>query len=309
MRPVALSLLLWGCGEGTPQPASPPPPAPQAEPPSAAPAGMARVAAGDTILGVGGGGRKGGASPGDGPAQALAPWQSAQGVQLPRKRVRVDAFFMDRTEVTRAAYAQFLVDTDYRPPHVDEDWAREGWNWTGLVPPPGTEDHPVVLVSWYDAQAYCAWADKRLPSEAEWQLAAFGPADASRRFPWGQANEPQRMNHGQLQPPNTDDSDGHVWTAPVGSYPLGATPDGLLDLFGNAWEFTADHRASQWTQVQATRANGGLWNPIQQGPGLYVAVRGGSYFFELSGHPGAEKHAFLPEIRRKTSGFRCARDA
>ena len=231
----------------------------------------------------------------------------------PPRDVTVSTFWLDLTEVTRDQYAVFLRDTAYRPPYVDEDWARDGWNWEGATPPRGTGDHPVVLIHWYDARAYCAWADKRLPTEAEWQLAALGPAQAERLFPWGDTYDGARLNHGTLLPPNYDDSDGWERTAPVGSFPDGATPEGVQDLFGNAWEWVEDVRGKGWEQVRTrdgARAGGsGPWNdPVAVGPALYAASRGGAFFFDLRPNPSGERSAFLAELRRKSTGFRCARD-
>lgn len=243
------------------------------------------------------------------PQAARTPWEAATGDRLAPRRVTVDAFEIDRHEVTRAAYQTFLHETGYRPPFVDEAWARDGWNWDGTDYPPGTGAHPVVLVSWHDATEYCAWAGKRLPTEAEWQRAALGEG---RAYPWGDTYDPSRLNHGTIDAPNFDPSDGYEKTAPVGSFPSGDTPEGVSDLFGNAWEFTADTRRDQWSMYQDAdgqplRGDGAARGAHAPGPGLYVAVRGGSYFFDLRPNPGGERHQFLPEIRRKTSGFRCAR--
>ncbi len=226
--------------------------------------------------------------------------------ELEPRRFFVDPFELDRTEVTRAAYGVFLKETGHPPPRVDELWAEDGWNWVEGAPPAGTEQHPVVLVSWYDARAYCLWAGKRLPTEAEWQLAALGPAETETRFPWGNEYKPNAFNHGTVAPPFFDDSDGFHTTAPVGSFPAGASRDGVLDLFGNAWEWTADLRVDSWDLVIADGGDPPR-NPRTGTLGLYVAVRGGSYYHDLRPNPAGERHAFLPEIRRKTSGFRCTR--
>jgi len=231
-----------------------------------------------------------------------------RGQRLEPRRTWVDTFLIEPTEVTRAQYQRFLVDTGYRAPHVDEAWARDGWNWDGTHPPPGTAQHPVVLTNWYDAQEYCRWAGSRLPTEAEWQLAALGPMESATRFPWGDDYSGDRLNHGRMAQPNFDDSDGYRTTAPVGSFPSGRSRYGLEDSFGNAWEFTADFRIDSWEQATGQTRQGGWTGTRAPGPGLYVAVRGGSYFFDMSHHPGGERNEFLVDLRRKTSGFRCARD-
>lgn len=240
---------------------------------------------------------------------APTPWRFKGGQGLNRRRVHSGDFWLDGTEVTRAAYRRFLEDTGYRPPHVDEPWADEGYNWNGMQPPPGTDDHPVILTSWHDARAYCAWAGKRLPGEAEWQLAALGVAGHSRTFPWGDTYDGARLNHGSLADPFFDDSDGHLKTAPVGSFPSGRSWVGADDLYGNAWEFTADARVERWEDATFTQKGDVLQSYRASGPSLYVAVRGGSYFFDFVEHPAGERNHFLPELRRKTTGFRCARDA
>jgi formylglycine-generating enzyme required for sulfatase activity len=120
-----------------------------------------------------------------------------------------------------------------------------------------------------------------------------------RAYPWGDRYDGARLNHGKIEQPNFDDSDGFLTTSPAGSFPSGATPDGVLDGFGNAWEWVADLRFEDPSHHEDGRTHP---------PGLYAAVRGGSYFFDLERFPAGERNGFLTEIRRKTSGFRCARD-
>ena len=247
-----------------------------------------------------------------GGAVAKVPWETGMGGQrLQPRQVSVSSFWIDLTEVTRRQYQVFLQETGYRPPYVAEDWANDdGWNWQGTDYPPGTGDHPVVLASWYDASEFCRWAGKRLPTESEWQLAALGTD--GRIFPWGDEFTGDEHNHGKMDAPNFDDSDGYEYTSPVDAFPSGRSPYGLYDAFGNAWEFTADFRRDDWS-MYTDSSGAALAGPAPAadvtaaGPGLYVAVRGGAYFFDLRPNPGGERNEFLPEVRRKTSGFRCAR--
>ena len=90
------------------------------------------------------------------------------------KTITISPHSIDKTEVTRAQYKRFLDETGYKAPYVDEKWADDEWNWNGTTPPKGTENHPVVMINWYDALEYCRWQGKDLPTEAQWQLATLG---------------------------------------------------------------------------------------------------------------------------------------
>ena len=237
-----------------------------------------------------------------------APWANMGGQVLSRRSVMVPSFLIDRTEVTRSAYAKFLTATEYRLPHVSESWADDGWNWTQAEGAGEDDQHPVVLISFYDARAYCRWKQKRLPTEAEWQLAALGPAYEGRGYPWGGRYIDTALNHGRMEEPNFDGSDGYERTSPVGAFPTGNSPYGLADMFGNAWEFTSDFRVDDWRWFKhdGYGDKSSLINARMEGPGLQVAVRGGSYYFDFRPNPGGERNSFSPESRRKSSGFRCA---
>ena len=253
-----------------------------------APEGMVYVSPGPTYIG----------SPGPG---------STGRPQRPPKQAWISGFAIDLTEVTQAQYAAFVAGAGYRAPYVNEPWADElGFNWVGGQPPADKLAHPVVLVSWHDARAYCAWAGKRLPTEAEWEKAAFGTD--GRWWPWGGAWAEGRANQGRMHPSdNTDSRDGFAYTAPVGSFPEGASPYGALDMFGNAWEWTDDAPGDTWEQMRGVERFGMIWNPRGPADGIYRAVRGGSYFFPLDANPWLERQRFLAEARRKSSGFRCAK--
>ncbi len=206
----------------------------------------------------------------------------------PQHVVYLDSFYIDRYEVTNAQYKQFIDATGRRsPPH-----------FRNRTYPPGKADHPVTYVSWYDADAYCRWAGKRLPTDAEWEKAARGVD--GRIFPWGnefdvnKANTPQRW--ARLQ------QEGD--TLPVGSLPEGASPYGVYDMSGNVWEWTAS-----WYQPYP-----GNTHPNENYGEKYKTLKGGSWFdcsFYKCGisAPVFNRAFFLRSTRNKSFGFRCARDA
>lgn len=138
--------------------------------------------------------------------------------ERPPHRVHVEAFRIDRDEVTNQRFARFVAERGYRP---EGPW-RRGFG-------AGEERHPVRYVSWRDAREYCAWASKRLPTEAEWELAARGRA--GRRYPWGDAWETERAHADQAP---------DAGCVAVGSYPEGASLYGAYDMAGNVWEWVAD---------------------------------------------------------------------
>ncbi len=215
--------------------------------------------------------------------------------------VTVSSFELDRTEVTVADYARCVAAETCEPP--------------GYVPGDPRFDRPdlpVTYVRWEDASSYCAWVGARLPTEAEWEFAARGPE--GRQFPWGNVYNPHLSNHGALATDASDGTDGFVGLAPVGSFPDGATPLGILDLSGNAAEYVAD--------LFDIADDGGFgYPPASQvnpkGPktGVFHVVRGGSYLSGAAwvramarGIRGAPTEA-LGLARSPTVGFRCAADA
>lgn len=149
----------------------------------------------------------------------------------PEHQVYVADFYIDRWPVTNAEYKQFIETTGHPAPYYKVSWCdTKGYNWDPekRLYPPGKADHPVVLVTWEDAMAYAAWADKRLPTEAEWERAARGKY--GRRYPWGDEFEPGRCNIKEA---------ALGQTSPVGTFsPQGDTPEGLIDMVGNVWECT-----------------------------------------------------------------------
>ncbi len=177
--------------------------------------------------------------------------------ELERHRTWVSAYGIDRTEVTNADYRRCVLAGACLPSRLPADEPRFS-----------APSLPVAGLTWREARAYCRFARGRLPTEAEWERAARG-ADG-RRFPWGHFYNDRLANHGQvgLRP---DTVDGFAYAAPVGSFPGGASPYGLLDMAGNVAEWTADFYAPDDLHVShAVDPHG-----ADQG-GLRV-IRGGSF--------------------------------
>ncbi len=205
--------------------------------------------------------------------------------EQPIHEVDLEAFYLDRFEVTTARYAKFLEATGAKAPrHWNEvNLARDG-------------QRPVVGVSWALAERYCRWAGKRLPTEAEWEKAARG-TDA-RRYPWDN-EEPtgERGNFGKLH------WTGYETLDPVGSHPRGRSPYGADDLAGNAWEWVADWYDSTYYAKSPAQ------NPTGPAEGVERVVRGGGWNYEGLLARSADRNRDAPDTEINTFGFRCAKDA
>jgi formylglycine-generating enzyme required for sulfatase activity len=268
--------------------------------------------------------------------------------ELPLHDVRVDGFWMDKYEVTNAQWEKFVNATKYvttaerpglgpeaKPPgsacvRIDSSGGGDTWvhlpgaNWKHPEGPgsnlQGRAQHPVVHVSFEDASAYCKWAGKRLPTEAEWEYAARG-ALVAQEFIWG-AEKTLRgkwmANVWQGRFPEEQlDQDGFPKLAPVGSFP--ANNYGLFDMAGNVWEFTAD-----WYQpdTYARLARNPEWkarrNPqgpddesAGSAPAISKVVRGGAWTSgdqpNLEYRPSA-RHKLPVTATLQNTGFRCVQD-
>nr|WP_203426666.1 formylglycine-generating enzyme family protein [Sinorhizobium sp. BG8] len=259
----------------------------------------------------------------------------------PARSVHVDAFLIDRTAVTNAAFERFVAETGHETDAEHFGWsyvfhaalhpaaagaimdagvpavpwwlAVRGANWRAPDGPglglAGREDHPVVHLSWRDASAYALWAGKRLPTEAEWEKAARGGLDGER-FPWGDELEPageHRCNiwQGEFPTRNTAE-DGFLATAPVRSFQPNAY--GLWNTSGNVWEWTADRWSASWHAAERTETRN---NPRGPDTGVARVIKGGSYLCHAS-YCNRYRNAARSFNDEDTStghmGFRCASD-
>jgi formylglycine-generating enzyme required for sulfatase activity len=220
--------------------------------------------------------------------------------EKPGQMVFVDAFHIDRTEVTVAQYGRCVdagqctgdgLTTPYRS--LDNK-AYPEWAWACNWDKPGRESHPINCITWQQARAYCRWAGKRLPTEVEWEKAARGTD--GRKYPWGNrrfgvagrvanvADKTAKRNRLSWAVVDGYD-DGFYETAPVGSFPTGASPYGALDMIGNVWEWTAD-----WYDVEHRfrSLRGGSWSDVPRFARVSSRIRN------------------APSDRYMVAGFRCA---
>jgi len=303
-------------------------PAPTPPPPTG---GMTWIAGGEAVLG---------SQHGDGDA--------------PLHRVKLDGFWIDTTEVSNAQFAAFVAATGYvtdaekKPtaeelpgvpaeklvagslvflPGPDAVDLREFWQWWEYVPGAcwkhpsgpgstivGKDDHPVVQVSWRDAQAYCTWCKKRLPTEAEWEFAARGGLDR-QVYVWGNEQRPGKQWQANIWqgtfPQQNTKEDGFATTAPVRTF--AANGFGLHEMSGNVWEWCQDfYRADGYGDGKQVAHNpqGPKDSFDPQEPGMAKRVmRGGSFLcsdvYCLGYLPGTRMKS-SPDTSLCHTGFRCA---
>jgi len=212
--------------------------------------------------------------------------------ELPAHQVTLSAFEIDRTEVSVGAYQRCVSAGVCAPagfPAGDPRFDRP--------------ELPVTFVRWEDAVTYCGWADARLPTEAEWEFAARGTM--GRPFPWGSFYNSHVCNHGAFAPDETDATDGYAGLAPVEALVDGQTPEGVLNMAGNASEwvedlFEDDENGFGYSPMPQT-------NPKGSKNGTYHVVRGGSYQHGAAWMRATYRtYSFLG--RGPHIGFRCAKD-
>lgn len=219
----------------------------------------------------------------------------AQKNEQPQHNLYLPDYYLAKTPVTNAQYAAFVQASSHRAPSVEDEWA-ETYNWRGQIPPTGKEHHPVVLVSWDDAVAYCRWLAEatgkpyRLPSEAEWEKGARG--QDGRIYPWGNHYDAKRCNCVEAEKKGTTSVD---------AYPTGVSPYGLMDMAGNVWEWCStiwQEKAypfqidAEWVERYLNRRE------------VLRVLRGGAFSSDIFSVCCATRYGLEPHYRDFGIGFR-----
>jgi len=230
----------------------------------------------------------------------------------PVHTVYLDAFWIDKFEVTNAQYKKCVDEGKCQPPAPTSSYTRSSYYGNSQF-----DNYPVIYVSWEDADKYCVWAKKNLPTEAQWEKAARGgtclDGDSSckqqnpyptRIYPWGDTWDGTKLNFCDKNCPfdwrdnNVDDK--YADTAPVGSYPAGASPYAAMDMAGNVWEWVADWYSDKYYASSPKN------NPKGPDSGSYRVLRSGSWHFNQTYVHAARRLYGYPDSRNYVDGFRCA---
>ena len=225
--------------------------------------------------------------------------------EKPMHKVYLNAYYISKYEVTNAEYYEFwkqqleTVSPGQTPQHTPENFTHlpQIGDWPARAKQ--FPNHPVVGVSWHDANAYAAWKGMRLPTEAEWEKAARGYTN--RTWPWGNALEPYANTAAK--------DDGYEnRLAPVGSFPKGKSYYGVMDMAGNVWEWTADWYGDvyYWHSSQAATKRP-KQNPKGPAVGSWRVIRGGSWIDTIARCSTTFRFYLYPTLKTSFVGFRLAK--
>jgi formylglycine-generating enzyme required for sulfatase activity len=222
--------------------------------------------------------------------------------EKPAHNVTLDAFWIDKTEVTNAMYATCVRDSKCEPPSGTSSYTRDTYFGN-----PEFDNYPVIYVTWNDAESYCVWAGRRLLTEAEWEKAASWDVDNQQKYvyPWGNDFDGTRVNfcdkNCSFGWADKSSYDGYADTAPVGNYPTGASPYGALDMAGNVWEWVSSLYKPYPYSATDGREDLSTF-------GVRV-LRGGSWNYVDHDVRSALRNWSNPRVRTTYFGFRCAMSA
>ncbi|MDH3693107.1 MAG: formylglycine-generating enzyme family protein [Gammaproteobacteria bacterium] len=239
--------------------------------------------------------------------------QDGETAERPVHKVSVTGFSIDRFEVTNKEFTYFVDTTSYT---TDGEKSGKAWHWDGKWyqvshadwrHPHGPDSsiqeldvHPVVQVSWNDANAYCEWRGKRLPTEAEWERAAR--SNDGRIYAWGkQPPDSVRASYGSDKCCAADNHDGFLYTAPVGSFPKGASAFEIQDMTGNVWEWVEDSFDPMFYSRSPNH------DPVNREVAEEKVIRGGGWGNNPEGLRTTLRHANPPHFALSMVGFRCAK--
>jgi formylglycine-generating enzyme required for sulfatase activity len=219
--------------------------------------------------------------------------------EKPEREVFLDAFYIDKYEVTNVQYKECVDAGTCNPPAHESSPARLAYYGN-----PEFDNYPVIWVTWDDAQTYCQWRGKRLPTEAEWEKAARGTD--GRRWPWGNSEpDGSKLNlcdvNCTYEWKESHIDDGYLGTAPVGSFEAGKSPYGVYNMGGNVREWLADWFVPDYYVNAPDR------NPPGPDSGIGRVLRGGSWRSNIPVALSAYRLWYDPTVKDEYIGFRCAR--